>query len=52
MNNNGTGLVLASAALADHPKVLLTIISYNLVQQAGAGLVDRWVLSGAAQPRH
>jgi BASS family bile acid:Na+ symporter len=41
MNNNGTGLVLASAALADHPRVLLPIICYNLMQQVVAGLVDR-----------
>jgi BASS family bile acid:Na+ symporter len=40
MSNNGTGLVLASAALADHPLVLLPIILYNLVQQIGAGIVD------------
>jgi BASS family bile acid:Na+ symporter len=42
MNNNGTGLVLASAALADHPRVLLPIIGYNLVQQVVAGLVDHF----------
>ncbi len=41
MNNNGTGLVLASMALADHPQVLLPIIFYNLVQHLVAGLVDR-----------
>jgi BASS family bile acid:Na+ symporter len=37
MNNNGTGLVLASFAFADHPRVLLPIIIYNLVQQVVAG---------------
>src|SRR4029079_10747725 len=36
MNNNGTGLVLASLALADHPRVMLPIIFYNLVQQGVA----------------
>jgi len=41
MNNNGTGLVLAAAALADHPLVLLPIIFYNLVQQTVAGVVDK-----------
>jgi|SRR5579883_767307 len=41
MNNNGTGLVLASTALADHPLVLLPIIFYNLVQQIIAGAVDQ-----------
>jgi bile acid:Na+ symporter, BASS family len=40
MNNNGTGLVLASMALADHPDVLLPIIFYNLVQHLVAGCVD------------
>jgi BASS family bile acid:Na+ symporter len=40
MNNNGTGLVLASAALGDHPGVLLPLIFYNLVQQIAAGVVD------------
>lgn len=40
MNNNGTGLVLASMALADHPRVLLPIIFYNLVQHLVAGGVD------------
>ena len=39
MNNNGTGLVLASMALADHPRVMLPIIVYNLVQQVVAGAV-------------
>jgi BASS family bile acid:Na+ symporter len=39
MNNNGTGLVLASVALADHPRVLLPIIVYNLVQHLLAGAV-------------
>jgi BASS family bile acid:Na+ symporter len=41
MNNNGTGLVLASMALADHPRVMLPIIIYNLVQHVIAGIVDR-----------
>jgi bile acid:Na+ symporter, BASS family len=40
MNNNGTGLVLASMALADHPQVMLPIIFYNLVQHLVAGCVD------------
>ena len=43
MNNNGTGLVLASMALADHPRVMLPIIFYNLVQHLVAGVVDRLV---------
>ncbi|HUI19515.1 MAG TPA: bile acid:sodium symporter [Methylocella sp.] len=40
MNNNGTGLVLASVALADHPQVMLPIIFYNLVQHLVASIAD------------
>ncbi len=40
MSNNGTGLVLAAAALGDHPLVLLPIVLYNLAQQLAAGVVD------------
>ena len=40
MNNNGTGLVLASVALADHPQVMLPIIFYNLAQHLVASTVD------------
>jgi BASS family bile acid:Na+ symporter len=47
MNNNGTGLVLASMALADHPRVLLPIIFYNLVQHLVAGCVDFLLLRRA-----
>jgi BASS family bile acid:Na+ symporter len=43
MNNNGTGLVLASMALSEYPRVLLPIIVYNLVQHLVAGFVDRFV---------
>jgi BASS family bile acid:Na+ symporter len=41
MNNNGTGLVLAGAALADHPAVFLPMIFYTLIQQIIAAVVDR-----------
>ncbi len=40
MNNNGTGLVLAATALADHPSVMLPMIFYTLVQQVTAAIVD------------
>jgi BASS family bile acid:Na+ symporter len=40
MNNNGSGLVLASIALIDHPQVMLPIILYNLVQHLFASTVD------------
>jgi bile acid:Na+ symporter, BASS family len=42
MSNNGASLVLAQAALPQHPRVLLSIIAYNLIQQLAAGLVDMW----------
>ena len=39
MNNNGTGLVLASLVLASYPQVMVPIIFYNLVQHLVAGIV-------------
>ena len=39
MNNNGTGLVLASIVLSSHPRVMVPIIFYNLVQHLVAGSV-------------
>lgn len=41
MNNNGTALVLASMALAEHPQVMLPVIFYNLIQHFTASFVDR-----------
>ena len=40
MNNNGTGLVLASMALGSDPIMMLPIILYNLVQHVAAGCVS------------
>lgn len=40
MSNNGTGMVLASVALADRPEVGLVVVCYNLIQQLAAGGVD------------
>ena len=40
MNNNGTGLVLASAAMGNHPLIMLPIIFYNLGQQIVAGVFN------------
>jgi BASS family bile acid:Na+ symporter len=37
MSNNGSGLVLATVALAGHPRVMLPILFYNLVQHLVAG---------------
>ena len=39
MNNNGTGLVLASLVLASYPRIMVPIIFYNLVQHLVAGTV-------------
>jgi BASS family bile acid:Na+ symporter len=44
MNNSGTGLVLATTTLADHPRAMLPIIVYTLVQNIVAGCVDRLML--------
>jgi len=49
MNNNGSGLVLASTTMADHPNVLLTIVAYNLVQQVVAGIADHLELRRRAR---
>jgi BASS family bile acid:Na+ symporter len=40
MNNNGTGLVLASLALSSYPNIMVPIISYNLIQHIVAGIVN------------
>jgi bile acid:Na+ symporter, BASS family len=40
MSNNGAGLVVASATLADHPAVMLPLIFYTLIQHVFAGAVD------------
>ncbi len=47
MNNNGTGLVFASLAFADHPAVVLLMIFYTLTQQVVAAVVDRYVFKNA-----
>ena len=39
MNNNGTGLVLASLVLASYPRIMVPIIFYNLVQHLVAGSI-------------
>ena len=39
MNNNGTGLVLASMCLAGDTSIMLPILIYNLVQHVIAGNV-------------
>ena len=40
MNNNGTGLVLASVALGSQPMAMMPIIAYNLAQHVVAGCVN------------
>jgi BASS family bile acid:Na+ symporter len=49
MNNNGSGLVLASMAMGNHPQVMLPIIFYNLVQHLVAGIVDRLASRGLSR---
>jgi len=39
MNNNGTGLVLASLTLSSYPNIMVPIIFYNLLQHIVAGTV-------------
>jgi BASS family bile acid:Na+ symporter len=51
MNNNGSGLVLASAGLAEHPHVLLPILVYNIAQQLVAGVVDYLLLRASVRRR-
>jgi BASS family bile acid:Na+ symporter len=41
MTNNGTGLVLASVALGQYPRVVVPILIYNLVQHLAAGTAQR-----------
>jgi BASS family bile acid:Na+ symporter len=41
MNNNGTGLVMASMSLAALPCAILPVLTYNLVQHLVAGGVQR-----------
>lgn len=43
MNNNGTGLVLASLVLASYPQVMVPIIFYNLVQHLVAGSLHEMI---------
>ena len=50
MNNNGTGLVLASMALGSDPIVMLPIILYNLVQHVAAGCVSRLITEQSSMP--
>jgi BASS family bile acid:Na+ symporter len=44
LTNNGTGLILASMILAGHPRIMLPVILYNLIQHLVAGIVD-WIRS-------
>ncbi|QVL31453.1 Na+-dependent transporter [Telmatocola sphagniphila] len=46
MSNNGTALVIASMTVSSHPRVLLPVIFYNLVQHLFAG----WVLQANEAP--
>lgn len=46
MTNNGTGLVLATTALAHTPDVMLPVLFYNLIQHVVAAWVDRNATGG------
>jgi BASS family bile acid:Na+ symporter len=46
MSNNGASLVLASVALPGHPRVMLPLIFYNLVQHLVAAVVTYLLNSG------
>jgi BASS family bile acid:Na+ symporter len=50
LNNNGTGMVLAAAVLADYPRVMLPILFYNLVQHLVAGTADAALLREQPPP--
>ena len=41
MNNNGTGLVLASLVSSAYPRVMVPVIFYNLAQHLVAGIVHQ-----------
>jgi BASS family bile acid:Na+ symporter len=51
MNNNGTGLVLASASLASLPWAVLPVLTYNLVQHLVAGAVSWCFVRTNGKPR-
>ena len=48
MSNNGTGLVLASLALASYPRIMVPIIFYNLIQHFVAGTVQHTATRASA----
>jgi BASS family bile acid:Na+ symporter len=49
MNNNGTGLVLASMVLVEYPDAMLPLIFYTLVQHLVAGCVHYYLIRSAAR---
>jgi BASS family bile acid:Na+ symporter len=50
MNNNGTGLVLASTALSAYPRVMLPLIVYNLAQHVVAGVISARMVGAHERP--
>ncbi len=52
MNNNGTGLVFATATLSDHSAVLLPIVFYTLIQQLIAATIDRLYFQDNQSPEN
>ena len=51
MTNNGTGLVLATTALAHVPDVMLLVIFYNLVQHIVAAGFQRYAGPAEDEPK-
>jgi len=51
MTNNGTGLVLATTALAHVPDVMLPVIFYNLVQHVVAAAFQRCAAPAKDEPK-
>jgi BASS family bile acid:Na+ symporter len=49
MSNNGTGLVMAGAALSGMPAAILPVLTYNLIQHLFAGAVNRTLASGGRE---
>lgn len=50
MTNNGTGLVMAGAALSGVPAAILPVLAYNLVQHLFAGAVSRRLDQNSVEP--
>lgn len=52
MSNNGTGLVMAGAALSGVPAAILPVLTYNLIQHLFAGAVSRTLVPADREYPH